>query len=492
MVEWAPTVYMVLYPLSSLAQPMVIHSHQMTHTHTHTQFLRYGRLGLVQQLVDKVPAIALRLTSEGYNALHIAVAHKQLEIVKALTQKQVSWALSRHVRMAASSSGNASSSNEHNLLEDSLGHGVAKFGSATMSGHTALHLAVAVNDINILSYILKHLRELKLSPDANECNYTALHLAVYLNRTDAVQLLLRRGANPNTRLDQSQLEKVAISRTPLSEATTNKNLQILGVLLECGAEDKHYDAIRICVPSRHHHELLVPLLGSLVKFDDNYKPTKNMKDRRYKMAMMKWSNLQLTELQPHWISGALNRARFLCSQNIDSSRSMTEFVTCFNLSNNHLKTLPPEVFSLPRLQQLLLSNNQLESLPDIQKIWSHSENDYIWPCYSLNKVMVDKNQLVLLPNFIFSLPKLSYLDVSNNHLRKLPFSMWTAPKLHTFICNNNEIETIPTNWPHVMSECNVIRISASPKSMEVRYWTIAMNIWIWCVCEVGIKHSIIL
>ena len=426
--------------------------------HNHT--FRYGRLGLVQQLVDKVPAIALRLTSEGYNALHIAVAHKQLEIVKALTQKQVAWAHSRHVRMATSG-------HEQTLLEDSLGQGVAKFGSATMSGHTAIHLAVAVNDNNILSYLLKHHRELKLQPDANECSYTALHLAVYLNRAEAVHLLLRRGANPNTRLDPTQLEKVTISRTPLSEAATNKNLVITNLLLDCGAEDKHYDAIRICIPSRHHHELVIPLLGSLVKHDDNYKPTKNIKDRRYKMAMMKWSGLQLTELQPHWIAGALNRARFLCSQGIDVSRS-TEFVTCFNLSNNRLRALPPEVFSLPRLQQLILSNNELESLPEIQKIYSQSDNDYVWPCYSLYKIICDKNRLMLLPDFIFSLPKLSYLDVSQNHLRKLPFSMWTAPKLHTFICNNNEIEAIPTNWPHVMSECSVITTAcASPKSMEV-------------------------
>ena len=184
-------------------------------THIH----RYGRLGLVQQLVDKVPTIALSVTSEGYNALHIAVAHRQLEIVKALTQKQVSWVQNRHVHMATSS-------HEQNNLEDSLGHGVAKFGSATMSGHTAIHLAVAVNDMKILSYLLKCCCELKLSPDANECSYTALHLAVYLNRADAVQLLLRRGANPNTRLDPTQLEKVSISRTPLTEATTNQNLQI--------------------------------------------------------------------------------------------------------------------------------------------------------------------------------------------------------------------------------------------------------------------------
>ena len=389
------------------------------------------------------------------------MAHRQLDIVKALAQQQVTWAHNRHVRMASSSH------EHHNNLEDSMSHGVAKFGSATMSGHTAIHLAVAVNDTGILNYLLKHSRELRLSADANQCNYTALHLAVYLNRTDAVQLLLRRGANPNTRLDPSQLDKVAISRTPLSEATTNKNPQILSLLLEYGAEDKHYDAIRICVPSRHHHELMVPLLGSLIKHDDNYKPPKNAKDRRYKMAMIKWSSLQLTELHPDWISGALHRARFLCSQNIDSSRVM-EFVTCFNLSNNHLKTLPQEVFYLPKLQQLIVSNNELESLPEIQKVYIQSEDNYAWPCFSLNRILLDKNDLVLLPDFIFCIPKLSYLDVSHNHLRKLPFSMWTAPKLHTFICNCNEIEAIPTNWPRVMNECNVIPTCASPKSMEVK------------------------
>ena len=51
-----------------------------THTHTHTLTPRYGRLGLAQQLVDKVPGIALRLTSEGYNALHIAHDSTQVHL----------------------------------------------------------------------------------------------------------------------------------------------------------------------------------------------------------------------------------------------------------------------------------------------------------------------------------------------------------------------------------------------------------------------------
>ena len=399
----------------------------------------------------------MSVTNEGYNALHIAVAHRQLDIVKALTQQQVTWAHNHNMRVA-------NSSNEHqNNLEGSLSHGVAKFGSATMCGHTAIHLAVAVDDMSILNYLLEHSHELRLSLDASDCNYTALHLAVHLNRTDAVQLLLKSGTNPNTRLNPSQLEKVAICPTPLSEVTTNKNLQILGLLLEYGAEDKHHDAIHICVPSRHHHVLLIPLLGNLVKHHSSYKSTKDAKDRCYKMAMIKWSGLQLIELQPDWITGALHQAQFFYSQNINRSRVM-EFVTCFNLSNNHLKTIPQEVFFLPKLQQLIVSNNELESLPEIQKEWIPSENDYIWPCSSLNQILLDKNYLVLLPDFIFHLPKLSYLDVSQNHLRKLPFSLWTAPKLHTFICNNNEIETIPTNLPH---EFNVISTHASTEgSME--------------------------
>ena len=412
----------------------------------YTLLCRYGITNLVQQLRDKVPAIAAFVTNEGYNALHIAVAHKQVEVVKMLLQQQ------------------------EKILEqseESLSQGMVKFEPATMSGHTALHLAVVVNDMSILYYLLNHSCELILSLDASECNYTALHLAVHLNHADTVQLLLRRGANPDTRLDLSQLEKTAISRTPLSEATVNKNPQILSLLLEYGAEDKHYDAIKICIPSRHHHDLMISLLGSLVKHDDNCEPTWNAEDQRYKMAMIKWSSLQLMELQPDWIAGALHQARFLCSQNINSSRVM-EFVTCFNLSNNHLKTLPQEVFFLPKLQQLVVSNNELENLPGIQKVWIQSENNYVWPCFSLNRILLDKNHLVQLPDFIFRIPKLSYLDVSQNHLRKLPFSMWTAPKLHTFICNNNEIDAIPTNWPHVMNECNVIPTCASPKSMEVK------------------------
>ncbi len=40
-------------------------------------------------ITDRVPQLALSVTAEGYNALHIAVAHRQSAIVKLLTQKQV-------------------------------------------------------------------------------------------------------------------------------------------------------------------------------------------------------------------------------------------------------------------------------------------------------------------------------------------------------------------------------------------------------------------
>ena len=392
------------------------------------------------------------MTSEGYNALHIAVAHGHLDVVKLLTQKQIGWLQRSRAHMTESS------------LHSDPSHGVAKFGTATMSGHTALHFAVAVNNLEVLVYLLKHHRELQLTVDAKECGYTSLHLAVYLNRKELVELLLRKDANPNARVDPTTLDRVSISKSPLAETVINKNMAILNLLLESNADDRYHDALNICVPSRQQHDFVVPLLGSLVKHDERQKlPGK--KERRVKMSTVDWSGLNLVELMPRWIKGALAKAVFLRAQsNFDHSR-VFEYVTTLTIQNNKLTSLPQELFMMPKLTQLNASNNQLEMLPDLEKCYSQTENDYIWPCPALTKLMLSRNCLEHLPEFLFSLPSLSNLDLSYNRLRKLPFDLWKAPKLHHFTCSNNLIDTIPTNWPHVLSTCNVIDNSPSPKAM---------------------------
>ncbi len=267
---------------------------------------------------------------------------------------------------------------------------IAKFGSSTMSGHTVLHFAVAVRDHDSLRYMLKYSRELQLSVNANECGYTALHLAVFLNNQDAIQLLLRKGANPNTRLDNSTLDKVDISRSPLSEAVINKNTVALNMLLEGGADDRHHDALKACIPVHMSHDLLLPLLGSLVRADDSHRPVKTSQtNRRIKMAAVEWSNLSLPELSSSDFTGSLSKAMFLRAQGLDRSKFM-DCVTAINMSNNSLSYLPIELFQLSHLTNLNASNNRIVSLPEVYKkdVGSNDHDPYQWPCSALTKVCI--------------------------------------------------------------------------------------------------------
>ncbi len=75
------------------------------------------------------------------------------------------------------------------------------------------------------------------------------------------------------------------------------------------------------------------------------------------------------------------------------------------------------------------------------------------------QMILSKNSLTDLPEYLFDLPNLSNLDLSHNTLRHLPFKFWKAPKLHTLNASNNSIEVIPTNWPAVLQECIIINTS---------------------------------
>ena len=277
-------------------------------------------------------------------------------------------------------------------------------------------------------------------------------------------------------MDQGVANSLNICRTPLAEAALNKNVQVVNYLLEAGAEDKHHEAIRKCVPYNRHGELVVPILASLVKHDGTYKPGPkdhhhlhhhhhHRNSRHSKHLALEWSGVALTEFLPHWLLGALGKVSSLRS--IETSR-LAECVTTVNLSGNQLRSVPPELFQLPKVQVMHLTGNVLEGLPELDRVFSPADDCYQWPCPSLAKLYLNKNALRSLPEFVFSLPNLVHLDLSDNHLRELPFDLWKAPHLHSLICSRNELEAIPTNWPHVLASCTVIN-SPSPKSMmEVR------------------------
>ena len=418
--------------------PISLHGASLLHA-----ACRYGRTQLTQLLVQKVPDIMFSITNEAYNPLHVAVVHQHLDIVKTLVLSQVGRAKSRKISEAGGE--------KESSLRESLHLQQARFGEPTMSGHTVLHFAVALNNVDILHLLLKHHRKLKLSYEASKCGYTPLHLAVFLNHSECAKLLLKCGANPNACVSATpNAEELShISSSILSEAVINKNLGLLQLLLDYGGEDKGHGAIRLCIPSAEHKDFIVPLLGSLVRLDDGLKLNKQTA-RKVKTGLAEWANLQLTEVKPLWIARAIQCCKFLKGQKIETG-SMCDYLTTINLSGNQLSWLPRELFLLSGLQILNASSNRVTGLPDFQQAYNPEKDSYEWPCGNLTRLNLSKNQLTELPHFLFKIPKLSYLDVSYNRLLYLPFDLWSAPKLYQVIGSHNRLEALPTNWPEVLN-----------------------------------------
>ncbi|MFX1599214.1 MAG: leucine-rich repeat domain-containing protein [Promethearchaeota archaeon] len=87
---------------------------------------------------------------------------------------------------------------------------------------------------------------------------------------------------------------------------------------------------------------------------------------------------------------------------------------------NNLNTITEELFSLPSLEILDLSENQLTELPKSINLLS-----------SLKELHLESNQLNCLPETIGSLSSLEILDISENKIRSVPNTIGRIQKLKT-------------------------------------------------------------
>ncbi|MBV7317177.1 leucine-rich repeat-containing protein kinase family protein [Shewanella sp. NIFS-20-20] len=73
------------------------------------------------------------------------------------------------------------------------------------------------------------------------------------------------------------------------------------------------------------------------------------------------------------------------------------------LTNNQIAQLPSSLGQCPRLQKLALAGNQLTSLPQSMA-----------DCHNLELIRLSANQLPAIPDFLWQLPKLSWLAIAGN------------------------------------------------------------------------------
>lgn len=107
-------------------------------------------------------------------------------------------------------------------------------------------------------------------------------------------------------------------------------------------------------------------------------------------------------------------------------------INAFSLWGMGLTTLPPEIGELTNLVHLDLSDNQLETIPDV-----------VFTLPNLTKLTVTGNGLVELSPKIAQLTQLRELDVSDNLLTELPPEIGALTNLRKLTALNNQLTTLP-------------------------------------------------
>ena len=180
----------------------------------------------------------------------------------------------------------------------------------------------------------------------------------------------------------------------------------------------------------------------------------------------------------------------------------SDALSVVQLDQNHLRSLPIELFQLHNVRKIDVSQNKIIELPfqvvsdelgsvDVDIGWScpHLEElnvsmnllTYLpwclWCSRNLRVLKCSKNKLTSLyppdvlvteeilslclenvdlshnslkisvPEFIFELPSLKVLNLSNNSIKKLPEMMWESANLHELDLSNNLLENLPLCEP---------------------------------------------
>ena len=247
----------------------------------------------------------------------------------------------------------------------------------------------------------------------------ALHLAIQLERIEAIADMLLCKA---TISGDCGTIRALVSEPPESNAPWY--VMIVHEVLMQGSIQMSYP-IAISIIEKKYEATKKLLLGSNVDMG---------------RKQVDWSELKLTILHSSWIY------------------SIAPWVVSLKLVNNHLKTLPQEMFSATQLRRLDLSQNLLESV---------SADLFALP--NLEWLSLVHNRLKDIPETSSWTPSLVSLDLSENQLTTLPRGIQYS---HIEILNlcKNQFTVVPKCLCHIHTltslDLSYMPISSIPEEME--------------------------
>ena len=261
----------------------------------------------------------------------------------------------------------------------------------------------------------------------------ALLAAVRFNMDSAISLLIMGGA---------QLLPLSLPwlnsgiETALVLAIQQENVKAIAYLLLCKASLNSNEAQIICSllcepPQEGSHvpwyiiEVCKLLAVGKIKMDfqiaisilaKNYEATLQLllqTEVDLKRRQVNWGGRKLTILHNSWIY------------------SIAPWVVGLKLNNNHIKSLPNEMFDASQLRRLDLSENILPIVPE-----------QLFGLPSLEYLNLSQNKITELPAVAKWSPALQFLDLSSNQLSTLPSSIQRS-HIETLNLSKNQFRTVP-------------------------------------------------
>lgn len=307
---------------------------------------------------------------------------------------------------------------------------------------------------------------------------TALLATVRGGFMEVAQLLLQHNADPNVTArpledpqnDPRMTDEIyGFYNSPLAEATRQKSVTMVDLLLKYNAKDDTSTALGIAI-QHSDEQIICRLLRLKAHPDPDYKINKKAiasPDTEFRPilgnltfsslfpntpTMVNWhsNNFRLKIIKASWlVEAALNCNAKLKGHPKAHQISLTA-ITRIDVSNNSLKEIPAEFFTLLSLRYLNLSQNKLNCIPmeDITTpVKSKKDKKFEYNVPVLEELYLQDNRLEIIPPSIFRLPSLLILDVSNNKLQELPFEMWRSPKLRELNVSFNLLKDLPNLPP---------------------------------------------
>lgn len=144
--------------------------------------------------------------------------------------------------------------------------------------------------------------------------------------------------------------------------------------------------------------------------------------------------------------------------------------TSLQLAGLGLEALPAEVTALPNLQQLVLNENRLTSLPEglsprLEVLWVAGNRIARWPASlarcPLRDLDIGRNNLTEVPAVVWELVSLKTLSLRQNQLATLPRDISRLTALEVLDASKNRLTALPAEIG-LLKRLKVLDLSGNP------------------------------